>query len=43
MDLQEVVSGGLDWIKLAQVREKWQKLNAVLNLQVPYARNFLTS
>ena len=32
MDLQE---GGIDWIKLAQDRDKWQALvNAVMNLQI---------
>jgi hypothetical protein len=36
MDLQEVVFGGMDWIDLAQGRDKRQALvNAVLNLQIP--------
>jgi len=36
MDLQEVGCGGMDWIKLAQDRARWQELvNVVVNLQVP--------
>jgi hypothetical protein len=35
MDLQEV-GWGMDWIELAQYRDKWRVLlNAVMNLQVP--------
>jgi hypothetical protein len=36
MDLQEVGHEGMDWIKLAQDRDRWQALvNVVMNLQVP--------
>jgi hypothetical protein len=36
MDLQEVGYGALDWIKLAQDRDRWRALvNVVMNLQVP--------
>jgi len=35
MDLQEVVLGGMDWIDMAQGRERWRTLlNVVMNLRV---------
>jgi hypothetical protein len=36
IDLQEVGCGGVDWIWLAQDRDRWQTLvNGVMNLRFP--------
>jgi hypothetical protein len=35
MHLQEVGWGGMDWIHLAEDRDRWALVNAVMNLRVP--------
>jgi hypothetical protein len=40
MDLRKIGLGGVDWIRLAQVRDRWRAVvNAVMNLRVLSPRN----
>jgi hypothetical protein len=44
MDLWETGGGGLEWIHLAQDRDRWRAVvSAVMNLRVPAARNRFVS
>jgi hypothetical protein len=36
MDLQEVGCGGMEWIQLAQHRDRWwESVNAAMNFLIP--------
>ena len=39
MDIEEVGCGGMDWIQVAQDRDRWRALvNTVMNLRFPKMR-----
>jgi hypothetical protein len=42
MDIMEIGFGGVNWIHLAQDRDRWQAfVNTVMNLLVPYTAGYL--
>jgi hypothetical protein len=45
MDLRDIEWGVMDWIHLAQYRDKWRALvNTVMNIRIPQnVGNFLSS
>jgi hypothetical protein len=44
MDLREIGLGGMDWIRLAQDRDRWRVVvSAVMNLRVLAPRSWLVS
>jgi hypothetical protein len=44
MDLREIGWGSVDWIQLAQDRDRWRDLvNTVINLRVLAPRSYLIS
>jgi hypothetical protein len=42
MDLKEIGMGGVDWIRLAQDRDRWRAVvSAVMNLRVLAPRSYI--